>query len=210
MKEINHKMSGQHLYELFNLKCCYGWWRNDKYLYIGQTRKGISRVGNKHHVINKIVPIESTDEFHFWYCTTNEQLILLEQELILQFKPLLNSTHNPTPSNHVVITNSHDFINAENKSICQFCQNEFSAKTTWQVFCSPVCRETANNRARERKNRYYNLVPKICKCGIRFNGQKDLDEPLCALCIIKANELPPEPIKLPTLDEAKRIWSKQG
>lgn len=199
MREINYKINGQQYYETFNAKCCYGWWRRGKYLYIGQTKVGLSRISKQHHIINKIVPVEPDDEFHFWYCMGEQDLSEMEREMIKEHTPMFNQSNRPgeTP-------------NPNNETRCQFCQNAFKPAKSWQIFCSVECREIANNRSRSRKHRtpVFNLVR--CQCGTLYHYDIANGFDMCSMCREpKPVVEPPKPLEVLPLHELQRIWSKE-
>lgn len=84
----SYEMSGI-IFTSLQQPCCYGWKRNNKFLYIGKTKNGIIRLQH-HHVINKKDKVLNTDIFVFWY--TSEKLIhQLEINLLVAHKPLFNA-----------------------------------------------------------------------------------------------------------------------
>lgn len=65
----------------------YGWYRNEKYLYIGSSQSGIGRIfSDCHHIFTKY-EFSPTDDIHIWFC---EEYKTLERSLIKEYKPLLN------------------------------------------------------------------------------------------------------------------------
>ena len=69
--------------------CVYAWRRNGQWLYVGQSVRGLSRLGGHHAVsLNDILP---TDELLMWHVDHAER-IRLEAELIVVNRPLYNRT----------------------------------------------------------------------------------------------------------------------
>lgn len=71
----------------------YGWFRGDQAMYVGMSSRGLYRVTEPgHHALDpaKILP---TDTIYVWTCETRAQAEILEQELIVQWLPLFNTTY---------------------------------------------------------------------------------------------------------------------
>ena len=71
---------------------------------------------------------------------------------------------------------------------CQWCDNQFETKVSYQIYCSVACRELAT---KEKISERYSLVkrkkraekPRSCKsCGARLSVYND--EEICQTCNI--------------------------
>lgn len=82
---------------------CYGWWRKNKYLYIGASTQGIGRLRD-HHVI-KPADILKGDELHFWFTDSPFEL---EADLIFMYRPTFNSVQPIAPSKKA--SNGYNYI----------------------------------------------------------------------------------------------------
>lgn len=85
----------------------YGWFRDYRYLYIGMSKRGHSRIFSNHHVIGVADKVLPTDEFHFWK-STSRLCRDLEQTLITHYDPIFNSIQNrpkKTTTNFIPTTN---------------------------------------------------------------------------------------------------------
>jgi len=71
----------------------YGWRRGEKYLYIGLSGVGLTRLNNGHHVFGRD-KLLSTDEIDVWYCDSRLEAGLLESKLIKEHKPKHNKMYN--------------------------------------------------------------------------------------------------------------------
>lgn len=76
---------------------------------------------------------------------------------------------------------------------CEWCDSSFEANVSYQIYCSPNCREAAtrekiNERyiAKRRDQRRKN--PKLCKaCKKPLSSYND--EQLCASCLVNPKEV---------------------
>jgi len=127
---------------------CYGWWRKDRYLYIGVTTIGFRRIV-QHTVIGISMPFEEGDELHFWDLPFDEamekqhglRMVLakqkmlayeLEDKLIAHWQPVLNM---------------HGTGKKREEKKCKNCQELFMAQREWQEFCTKGCREQHWNKS---------------------------------------------------------------
>lgn len=76
---------------------------------------------------------------------------------------------------------------------CQWCDTSFTTKISYQVYCSPQCREHAT---REKISERYEITrrnnrlkkPRKCKsCGKNLSAYND--EPLCKSCLVNPSEV---------------------
>lgn len=72
---------------------------------------------------------------------------------------------------------------------CQWCDNQFETLVSYQIYCSPPCREAATKEkiaeryAHTRRTRRLNSKPRQCKsCGVSLSAYND--EELCAECVV--------------------------
>lgn len=76
---------------------------------------------------------------------------------------------------------------------CQWCDNTFETQITYQIYCSPGCREEATKEkiadryVIARRTRRMGQV-RICKsCGGRLSAYND--EPICSACTVNPAEV---------------------
>jgi hypothetical protein len=81
-----------HTLQSYQRPCIYGWFRRHVCLYIGQSRRGILRVINHHHVIGIKDFIREIDQICLFYpeIRANDTLDFWEARLIKKFNPKLN------------------------------------------------------------------------------------------------------------------------
>jgi len=68
----------------------YGWRREGKYLYIGQSIRFLRRIQSEHHVLDKKDKIRKTDFLDIWFCYSKEDINNLEKSLIFDLRPIYN------------------------------------------------------------------------------------------------------------------------
>jgi len=69
--------------------CTYAWLRGEVWLYVGQSRRGLTRVLG-HNVIGELEEIRDTDTILVWHCATEKDSISLERALIHKHQPVYN------------------------------------------------------------------------------------------------------------------------
>lgn len=71
---------------------------------------------------------------------------------------------------------------------CQWCDVQFTTKISYQIYCSPECREAATREkiaeryAIARRNRRHGKVRKCKGCGGFLSAYND--DPLCMKCSV--------------------------
>lgn len=76
---------------------------------------------------------------------------------------------------------------------CQWCDNQFETKISYQIYCSASCREEATKEKiaeRYEKTRRMRMMskPRYCaSCSSRLSAYND--EPLCQNCLINPKEV---------------------
>lgn len=76
---------------------------------------------------------------------------------------------------------------------CQWCDTAFESKVSYQIYCSPECRESATKEkiaeryAIERRNKRINQT-RLCKdCGKRLSAYND--DQICFSCNVDPKEV---------------------
>lgn len=76
---------------------------------------------------------------------------------------------------------------------CQWCDHSFLTNVSYQIYCSPECREAATKEkiaeryAISRRNKRH-TKPRLCKgCGTRLSAYND--EQLCINCNINPQDV---------------------
>ncbi len=131
---------------LTNIKeLVYGWRRDNKYLYIGYSSKGFSRIYN-HDIINKVELILESDFIDIWMPASPN----LELYLILKHRP----EYNRQGLEYEILTNSplNSFEEFEKYlteikvpvliNNCKYCNNEITYRRKNKVYCNDVCRNS--------------------------------------------------------------------
>jgi hypothetical protein len=104
--------------------CVYGWFRQTKCLYIGQSKRGIHRIFT-HSIINVVEPLLPGDEIRIIW-TIPDHVNHLESFLIDREGP----KYNKSPGfGDVKVSNS------VGSAICSSCGKEFWQKFWWQTRC---------------------------------------------------------------------------
>ena len=76
---------------------------------------------------------------------------------------------------------------------CQACENAFTPKVKYQVYCSEQCREVATKRkiaeryALLRRKRLMNKERFCRSCGIRLSAYND--DNICQTCVVDPKEV---------------------
>lgn len=74
---------------------------------------------------------------------------------------------------------------------CQWCDNAFETKVSYQIYCSPECRSDATKQKiieRYQANKRNNRKPRKCKsCGITLSIYND--EPTCQNCSVNPSDV---------------------
>jgi hypothetical protein len=68
----------------------YAWIRNGTVLYIGMSRRGLSRAIGQHEVLTIF---QETDQLLVWSCASDDDAIAKERAMILAVKPVYNNIH---------------------------------------------------------------------------------------------------------------------
>ena len=93
--EPNRRFTGKAFLK-HSTPCVYGWKRDDKFLYIGATLHGLSRLFT-HHAIHCMDAVRPTDLFLFWDASSKD-VHALERHLIGKHDPLFNGVSSrPVP-----------------------------------------------------------------------------------------------------------------
>lgn len=101
----------------------YCWKRNNQYLYIGMSSRGVTRLFDKHERINKV---EDEDKFEIIICDSIQEAIELEKKLIQTFKPIYNEViYNYTPT----------YISG-GECQCKICNNKFNSESKNSKICN--------------------------------------------------------------------------
>lgn len=76
---------------------------------------------------------------------------------------------------------------------CQWCDEQFTTKISYQIYCSAECREAATKEkiveryAFTRRNRRHGKVRKCKSCSANLSAYND--EPLCTACVVNPNDV---------------------
>lgn len=76
---------------------------------------------------------------------------------------------------------------------CQWCDNNFQTEISYQIYCSPACREEATKEKIadryiiSRRNRRIGQVRNCKSCGSRLSAYND--DPICSSCLINPSDV---------------------
>ncbi len=76
---------------------------------------------------------------------------------------------------------------------CQWCDNTFETNISYQIYCSPACREDATKEkitqryAIARRNKRHGKERKCKSCGMSLSAYND--EVLCQSCLISPSDV---------------------
>lgn len=119
---------------------CYGWWRVDRYLYIGYTSTGQRRFAG-HQYIDGSIELEEHDEIHFWVPQAEENkpddvARAINTRWAYEYEKVLHVYYKPE-------LNNHELGLKKDKQKCQNCNQQFKVNRSWQKYCSIKCRDEA-------------------------------------------------------------------
>ena len=76
---------------------------------------------------------------------------------------------------------------------CQWCDDAFEAKVSYQIYCSPECREEATKEkiaeryAQSRRNKMMGKKRFCTSCGQRLSAYND--DTICQTCMVDPKEV---------------------
>lgn len=166
MNEPTRKLNIEAFQESYRQVFCYGWYRDGRYLYIGMTANGISRL-QQHQIIGRQYPVMPQDEIHFWDVIVDKpeikpsEMWQLKKNIVVDLERQLIEIHRPE---YNVNTGQGYKLNGkpsrvETKAFCGHCKIEFLVTREWNLYCSKKCQIEAYH---VKKRTEANLVKCIC------------------------------------------------
>lgn len=113
----------------------YAWRRQDTYLYVGLTSKGLRRPLGNHDVIGRRADFEENDSLDVWRFDTLKEAAAFEKQMIREHQPIFNAQLYREKQKREPL--------AERQCTEPECQVLFTPKRKWQKYCSTTCQYRA-------------------------------------------------------------------
>lgn len=141
--------------------CVYAWKREDRYLYIGKSMRGVARPFGSHEIVKRFGAFEIGDKLELWHIEGNSarSISRLECDLISALQPFYNRKirHSPERSEtaprpgHINPRESRYQKKEQRDVVCPECKAAFTTARDRQIYCRPKCRIKGWDRANPRQ-----------------------------------------------------------